>query len=121
VVLDPEAFLGWFSTRGHGMRGEYEEGALTVHVPGIFPTHLLESVARERKRPPERLVRLGSEIERIGFRVRDAPAELLAAWLARGLTALEAPYAALAESLEVPLVAGNPDLRRRAATVILRS
>ena len=120
-MLDPEAFLGWFSTGGRGLRAEYEDGAVTVHVPGIFSTHLLEAVARERKRPPERLVRLGGEIERVGFRVGDAPAELLAAWLARGLTALQAPYAALAESLEVPLVAGNPDLRRRAATVILRT
>ena len=121
AVLDPEAFLEWFAAGGRAMRAEYEEGGLTVHVPRIFPTHLLEAVTRDRTRPPERLVRLAGEIERIGFVLADAPTELVAAWLGRGLTALQAPYAALAESLEIPLVAGSPDLRRRAAPVTKRN
>ena len=121
VVIDPEAFLDWFSPGGRGLRAEYEEGALAVHVPRIFATHVLEVAARERKRSPERLVRLADEVERVGFVVSDVQADLLAAWLARGLTALQAPYAALAQSLGIPLVAGNADLRRHAGPAIQRS
>ena len=54
---------------------------------------------------------------RLGFQMQDPPLTTLAAWIARGLPADRAAYAALAADLELPLVTDDDELRRLTATV----
>lgn len=83
VVLDTSVVLKWFaaeqrsSEEARKLRGEYEAGHLSVAVPAL--DDLLLEVAE-----PE--------------------LQSIASWVARGLTAYDAVYAALAEERGQPLV-----------------
>lgn len=119
VVLDPTAFLAWFDGDPDGVRAEYEAGSLEIIVPGIFATHVLEAAAATVS-DPARLGRLADQLDRVGFVRRDPSVELVARRIAGGWPVLAAQYAALAEDLDAPLEAGDPDLRRRASASIPR-
>ena len=124
VVIDPSALLTWFGGGGgaHGsLRAEYESGSLTILAPRHLVADVLGELAGRPGHTAEGLGRIGAELERLGFQLEDPPAGELAAWLANGLDARPAAYAALAATLDVPLVAGDPDLRRVAADLLLRS
>jgi len=119
VVLDASALLTWFgpdASRGR-LRSEYEHGLLGVVAPRQLTTHLLTALAAARGWPADRLVRVAAEVERLGFEFREPPMDELAEWVARGLTAGQAGYAALASSLDLPLITADPELLRMAGTV----
>ncbi|HET7686236.1 MAG TPA: hypothetical protein VFM19_07535, partial [Candidatus Limnocylindria bacterium] len=101
------------------LRTEYEAGPLAVVGPRGLVADVLGTLAG-RGVPEETLPRIGAELQRIGLQLQDPSMEALATWLAKGLAPGRAPYPALAASLEVPLVTDDPDLRRVAATVVLR-
>ena len=116
VVLDASALLSWFgpSPSGRALRAEYEQGLLSVVAPPQLTADMLSSLAGS---PKERLLRVAAELDRLGFELREPPIDELASWLAQGLTARQAGYAALASSLDLPLVTGDPELLSRATTV----
>ncbi len=119
LVLDPGAVLAWFGADpdARETRAEYEAGALRVVGPRHLPADVLDQVARSGDWPADDLARIGSELERLGFELIDPPTSLTAAWLARGLDARRAAYAALAEHLEVSLVAADEALRDHAGAL----
>jgi hypothetical protein len=53
---------------------------------------------------------VANAIETIGFAQADPPLALVAGWVADGLSASQAGYAALAEWLDAPLVATDEEL-----------
>lgn len=117
IVLDAAAFLAWFDPgEAHATRREYEAGALRVQVPTQFPGEVLE-LAAARGMSIDDLRRLAAEVSRIGFDIGDAPPAELAPLLARGVGMKHAHYAALAASLEVPLVSADSGLLRAASGV----
>ena len=118
VVLDAGVVLDWFdATSPHrSLRVEYEAGTLAAIAPTGLIAEALGMLA-EQGVPPESLARIGTELHRIGLQLQDPPMEALAGWLARGLPPGRAAYAALAESLEVPLVTDDPELRRAASGI----
>ena len=118
VVIGPSAFLGWFGADGPGrrLREEYEQGALVVTVPRVFALSVLETAALRGTWSAHRLHRLASEIQHVGFELRDPPSAELAAWLARGLNGSQAAHAALASALDLRLVTADPKLLRVAAS-----
>lgn len=119
IILDASALLTWFEGVGTAspLRLEYEDGLLGVVAPRELTTHVLSSLAASRDWPADRLVRVAAEIDRLGFEVREPPVDEVAAYLARGLSAAQAPYAALASALDLPLITADPELLRRAANV----
>jgi predicted nucleic acid-binding protein len=119
VVLDASALLTWFADRRAAatLRAEYEQGLLSVVAPGRLMADVLAVIARTSDWPADRLARVAAEVDRLGFEVRDPPIDELASWLAQGLTTRQATYAALASSLDLPLVTDDSELRRRARTV----
>ena len=122
VVVDAGVVLGWFDAASphRSLRAEYEAGTLAVIGPRSLIADALGALA-ERGTPPDRMARIGEELQRIGLQLQDPPMEALATWLAKGLAPGRAAYPALAASLEVPLVSDDPELRRVAAELLLRT
>ena len=123
VVVDSAIVLGWFTgAQGptRSLRTEYEQGTLVLVGPRSLTSEILEATARSTGWPPDRLATVAAELERIGLELRDPPASELAAWLSRGLNGSAAAYAALASSLELPLVTLDDELLRTAAAVAQR-
>lgn len=123
VVIDPGALLSWFDPDGahRSLRTEYEAGMLTLIAPRHLPADVLGEVAARGDVPPERLGPIAAELGRLGLQLQDPPIGELAGWLAKGLAPRAAAYAALAASLDLPLVAADPDLRRAASGLLLET
>ena len=119
IVLDPSALLTWFDRDGSSgpTRLEYEQGLLGVVAPRELATHVLGALTTTGTWQPDQLVRIAAELSRLEFELRDPPVDEIARWLARGLSTDQAPYAALASSLDLPLITADPEVLRRAATV----
>lgn len=119
VIFDASALLTWFSAddTASPTRSDYEHGLLGVVAPRELTMHVLGALAASRDWPADRFVRVAGELDRLGFELREPPLDEIAAWLGRGLTADQAQYAALASSLDLPLITADPELLRRAATV----
>jgi predicted nucleic acid-binding protein len=118
VVVDAATVLSWFdgSGPGAGLRREYEAGDFAAIAPRRLPGDVLAAVAGTVS--AGRLARIAAELPRIGIQLQDPPLDLLAGWLSRGLHAEVAPYAALAEHLNLPLAASDPRLRDGARSLI---
>lgn len=118
VVVDAATVLSWFDGSGSDQRRGYEAGEFAAFAPRRIHADLLVEIARRTEASPTQLERVAAELPRIGLLVQDPPLGLLAGWVARGLDAALAPYAALAEHLDVRLDAGDPTLRERARSLI---
>lgn len=118
VVVDALTVLSWFDASGAGQRREYEAGELTAFAPRRIHADLLAAVARRSDAGPEMLARVAAELPRLGLQLQDPPLGLVAGWIARGLDAQLAPYAALAEHLDMRLETRDPVLRRRAGRLV---
>ena len=118
-VLDPSALLTWFDggDAPGPTRLEYEQGLLGVVAPHELATHVLGALTTSGDWHADQLARIAAELNRLGFEFRDPPVDEIARWLARGLSTDQAPYAALASSLDLPLITADPEVLRRAATV----
>lgn len=118
VVVDAGVLLAWFDpdSAQRSLRAEYEAGTLAVIGPRGLIADVLGDLSSDGV-PPDRLARIATELQRIGLQLQDAPLAELTTWLARGLTPRRAAYAALAASLEVPLVTDDPELRRVASNL----
>lgn len=122
AVLDARVLIGWFDPDGpyRSLRAEYEAGALTVVGPRGLITDALGVLAERSAVSPDRLNRIGTELQRIGLQLQDPPMTALASWLGKGLAPHRAAYPALASALEVPLVTDDPALQRIAAGLLER-
>lgn len=120
VVIDADAFMDWFAPgEGRRVRDEYEGGLMTIAVPAEFATLVMEAAAR-RGWGEERLRKLGPLVGRLGFELRQPPSDAVGHWLSRGLTSGQAVTAALAASIDAPLVSADSELRRVAAGLLRR-
>ena len=121
VVIDAATFVAWFGADAEPrqLRAKYEAGQLGVLVPPSFVPDVLGLVA-DRGWRRDRIVMLARALPAIGFEVRDPRLETLARWLGGGVTPAQAAYPALAEDSGRPLVASDPVVRKRAASVLQR-
>ena len=117
-VVDAATVLSWFEASGAGQRRDYEAGEFAAVAPRRLHADLLAAIAGRGQTSPERLARIAAELPRIGIQLQDPPLALLAGWMARGLDAEVAAYAALAEHLDMPLHARDSRLRDGAKTLI---
>ena len=119
VVVDAGALLGWFDAASphRTLRTEYEAGTLVVIAPRVLVADALGILAERGDVLPDRLARIGAELQLIGLQLQDPPVPELTAWLAKGLAPHRAAYPALAATLEIPLVTDDRELRRIAAGI----
>lgn len=102
--------LKWFALEQRGseeareLRNEYEAGRLAVAVPALLFLELLNVAGRRWGWDEEALHELAGSLDDLLFEVAEPELQSIAPWVARGLTAYDAVYVALAEERGQPLV-----------------
>ena len=111
VVLDASVVLKWFGRRGEQhetqaleVRSAYDAGALTVLTPPLLALEIVNVAGRRWRSDESLLIDLAADVEALGFEVREARLEGIARWTARGLSAYDSAYVALAEETGAKLV-----------------
>jgi predicted nucleic acid-binding protein len=125
AVLDASVVLKWFAAEQPGsfearkLRTDYEAGLLSVVVPALLFLELLNVAGRRWAWDEEALLELAEALGDLSFEVAEPELQLVASWVARGLTAYDATYVALAEERDLPLVTDDrtiielaPDISR---------
>lgn len=118
-MLDASVVEPWFS----GAEGERERAARDIHsqhvrgliravVPSLLFLEILNVAGRRWHRDADALVALTSGLAEMGFDVADPALANVARWVARGLTAYDAAYVALAEQRGTVVVTDDRTLQR---------
>jgi predicted nucleic acid-binding protein len=111
AVLDASVVLKWFRDEGErnvdaarSLRRAFEAGSLGVFAPPLLWLEIVNVAGRRWRWAEEPLVELVAALDELGF-IRVEPAlDRVARWTARGLTAYDAAYVALADQESIPLV-----------------
>lgn len=124
LVLDASVVLKWFAPAGEpgsaparALRREYAAGRLRVLAPSLLSLEILNVADRRWRWDEPALLELAGALEDLGFDLVDPAPELVAVWAARGLTAYDAAYVAVAEERRVPLVSDDRTILEVAGSV----
>lgn len=113
-VLDMSVIGRWFDPSpdpaGAAYRQEFESGQLAVTVPPLLFLELLNVAGRQWHWDEARLSYLVDELESARFEIVEPALGRVALWTARGLTAYDATYVALAEERGVPLLTNDREI-----------
>jgi predicted nucleic acid-binding protein len=110
LVLDASVVLKWFNEADDGteeagrLRQEFESGELTVLAPSLIFLEILNIAGRRWLWDETELADLAAALDDLPFAIIESPLASVGHWVARGLTAYDAAYVAVAESAGVPLV-----------------
>jgi predicted nucleic acid-binding protein len=111
LVLDASVVVKWFKSAGEShveaaqrLRARYQEGHFSVVVPGLLYLELLNAAARRWDWGAVELATLADGLTGLGFRVHEPALEGIVTWCARGLTAYDACYLAVAEERRTVVV-----------------
>lgn len=111
AVLDASVVLKWFRGEGEGhlaparsLRAAFEAGRLVVFAPPLLRLELVNVAGRRWSWDEVALIELASALDELRFELREPELEGVARWTARGLTAYDAAYVALAEAEALPLI-----------------
>jgi predicted nucleic acid-binding protein len=111
VVLDASVLGRWIFQPNDAVAGalqaEFEAGELTIAVPALVFLELLNVAGRQLGWAVDDLTELVDRLQKSGFDVLEPDLARVATWVARGLTAYDASYVALAEQLDMPLATGD--------------
>ncbi|MDQ2681757.1 MAG: type II toxin-antitoxin system VapC family toxin [Candidatus Eremiobacteraeota bacterium] len=126
AVLDASVVIKWFKqdneehiAAARALRLAVEAGELTVFAPPLLQIEILNAAGRRWRLDHAALVKLAHRLEALPFDLRQPPLGGVAAWTARGLSAYDASYVALAEIEALPLITSDklilaiaPDIAR---------
>jgi predicted nucleic acid-binding protein len=126
LVLDASVVIKWFHTErepnvdpARALRAQFEGGELTVLVPPLLCLEIVNVAGRRWAWDEGALVELATGLEALGFEVIEPELRRTASWTARGLTAYDAVYVALAEATETRLVTDDSALADIAGEIAL--
>jgi predicted nucleic acid-binding protein len=111
VVLDASVVLKWFRADGErrlrparSLRAEFEAGRLIVFAPPLLRLEIVNVAGRRWGWAESALVDLAAALDELGFELVEPELARVAHWTARGLTAYDAAYVAVAEAERARLV-----------------
>jgi predicted nucleic acid-binding protein len=111
VVLDASVVLKWFRAEGErhlrparSLRASFEAGGLIVFAPPLLRLELVNVAGRRWAWGESALVELAAALDELGFELIEPELVRVAYWTARGLTAYDAAYVAVAETVGTSLV-----------------
>lgn len=111
AVLDASAVIKWFRSEGErhvdsarALRRTFEAGELIVFTPPLLRLEIVNVAGRRWRWDEAALVDLAAALDELGFEQTEPDLERVARWTARGLTAYDGAYVALAEAIGAHLV-----------------
>jgi predicted nucleic acid-binding protein len=114
LVLDASVILKWFRSEGepradsaHGLRAAFEAGDLVVLAPPLLLLEIVNVAARRWRLEEQPLLELASALQELGLELIEPELTAVARWAARGLTAYDATYVAVAEASSTTLVSDD--------------
>lgn len=123
LVFDASVVLKWFRREGEvhreaalALRAAFATGRMIVFAPALLYVEILNVAGRQWLWSEVQLARLATGIHALGFETRDPDLESVARWVARGLTAYDAAYVAVAETENLTLVTDDPLILEKAAS-----
>lgn len=121
VVLDASVIARWFGPAADPVsarwRSEFEAGQLDVTIPALLFLELVNVASRQWRWTEDGLITLVRRLEDAGFLILEPRLDRVASWTARGLTAYDACYVAVAEERGVPLITHDREVLARAADI----
>ena len=117
AVLDASVLLKWFHSEGEEnvqparrLRKRFEAGELRVLAPPLLWLEVLNVAARRWRWTEDQLKRLATSLPELGFELLEPELPGVARWSARGLTAYDAAYVAVAEDTGVELITDDAEI-----------
>jgi predicted nucleic acid-binding protein len=114
AVLDASVILKWVRSSGESylveayeLKALHEAGELNVVVPSIIQLELINVAGRRWGFDEAALLELAESLDAQGFDFQEPELVEVARWTARGLTAYDACYVALAEELGIDLITAD--------------
>lgn len=111
IVLDASVVLKWFRADGErhveparSLRAAFEAGELIVFAPPLLRLEIVNVAGRRWRWPESALLELAGALDELGFELIEPDLARVACWTARGLTAYDAAYVAVAEAGGTQLV-----------------
>jgi len=105
VVLDASVVMKWFRADGErhleparSLRAAFEAGELIVLAPPLLRLEIVNVAGRRWRWPERALLELAGALDELGFELIEPELGRVAYWTARGLTAYDAAYVAVAEA-----------------------
>jgi predicted nucleic acid-binding protein len=123
LVLDASVIVKWFKDdevhveEARAVKESYLRGDILVVVPPLLFVEVLNVAARRWHWTGDHLDALAEQMDRLGFVVRQPGLRRVASWSARGLTAYDACYVALAEERRALLLTADERILALAAGV----
>ena len=124
AVLDASVVLKWFREEGErnvasarSLRAAFEAGELVVFAPPLLGLEIVNVAGRRWRWAERELVDLAAALDELGFELMEPELARVARWTARGLTAYDAAYVALADREAIPLVTDDDFIVRTAPPV----
>ena len=111
VVLDASVVLKWFRAEGErhieaarALRTAFEAGELFVFAPALLRLEIINVAGWRWRWDEAALAELAVGLDDLGFELSEPDLTRVAHWTARGLTAYDAAYVAVAEATHTRLV-----------------
>lgn len=125
LVLDASVVFKWFrpqqrhSAEARLIREDYAAGLLSLTVPSLLFLELLNAAARRWSWDAPAVRQLAADLAGLAFDVSEPAIDAVAEWTARGLTAYDAAYVAVADRLGVRLVSDDERVIAIAPAIVL--
>jgi predicted nucleic acid-binding protein len=114
AVLAASVVLKWFREEGEpgleaaaSLRRDFEAGELLVLVPSLLFLEVVNVAGRRWGWDEQALVELAGALDALGFELVEPDLARVGSWTARGLTAYDAAYVAVAETAGVDLITAD--------------
>lgn len=111
AVLDASVVLKWFRSEGErhvdfarALRRSFEAGELIVFAPPLLRLEIVNVAGRRWRWDEAALVDLAAALDELGFEQTEPDLVRVARWTARGLTAYDSAYVAVAEAVGARLI-----------------
>jgi predicted nucleic acid-binding protein len=111
AVLDASVVIKWFRSEGErhvdsarALRHSFEAGELVVFTPPLLRLEIVNVAGRRWRWEEAALVDLAAALDELGFEQIEPDLVRVARWTARGLTAYDGAYVAVAETLGTRLI-----------------
>lgn len=116
-MLDASVVIKWFVRQGEAhleqaraLRDDFARGDTVVVCPSLLLLEMLNIAGRRWRWDPAAVMNLADTLDRLPFERHEPALVGVGAWVAKGLTAYDAAYVALAEQRGTPLISDDSQI-----------